>query len=494
VAACAKVGVIASGPPAGKWSPTAHLETDQTFAAVADLPGGNVLVAGGIGAKGTPTAAAEIFNASTDTWQAASSLPAPRAGAVTQVLPNHDVLVAGGVGAKNAVLSSALIYDPTTGTWAKTGAMPFSASFASSVTLQNGDVLAVGGTGADRVPLALATVYDPSTGVWTKVASMSTPRLFAATALLSNGEVLVAGGSARTALKTTEIFDTSTGTWSAAASLPRPSDGVSAVTLDSGLVLVVGDGNNALLYSSADNTWTQTGGSSAPWAFQHIVKMANGDVLAVGGESHQATSAQAELYIPTLGRWQNAGTLPEPSEGSAVALLSSGDVLVAGGAHAVGVSNGTVKAFTGDLASELFSYPAPWTGKASTGWPHVKPGSAAGFYIGGANDEWNLVVTQHEKAEGIYSGTITLNLGSYKKVLGVSLEKADHLSWKGGTIYFRFTNYGDIDAINFDVPAVASSITFNVELDGKPVSLGHVYLGRSPYGNPGSEPFTVDRA
>jgi hypothetical protein len=491
---CAKVDVTGLGPAVGTWSATGKLKTDQTFAAVANLPGGDVLMAGGIGSGNVPTAAAEIFDPATNAWQPATSMPAPRAGAVTEVLANHDLLVAGGVGAKGAVLSSAVLYNPSTGEWSSTGSMPFASSFGSGVLLKNGDVMVAGGAGANHVPMALAAFYNPTTGTWTKLAPMSSPRLFAAAAVLSSGNVLVAGGTAKTALNTSEIFDPSTGKWSAAASLPHASDGISAVTLDSGIVLVVGDGNNSLLYNSASNTWTQTGGSSAPWADQRIVKMSNGDVLAVGGESHQATSAQVELYIPTLGRWQSAGTLPEASEGAAVALLKDGKILVAGGAHAVGVSDGTVKSFAGDSASELFSYPAPWTGKAASGFTGVKAGSTTGLYIGGDDNVWYLTVTQTSKKEGVYSGTITLNLGSFTKVERVDLEKADQLHWKGGTIWFTFTNYGDLDAVEFDVPAAASDITFNLELNGKPATAGHIFLGEQPYGNPDSNPFNVDRA
>ncbi|MGH9170669.1 MAG: kelch repeat-containing protein [Acidimicrobiales bacterium] len=491
-AACAVS--TSAGPSVGKWLGARQPLQAQSFAAVATLPGGDVLVAGGIGSARAPIASAEVYDTATGTWKSIASMPQARAGAAVAVLSNGDVLVAGGVGSGNSVLSSAVIYDPATGKWSSTGSLPFVASYPSTVVLGNGDVLVAGGVNAKHNALASAAVYDAATGKWSAVAGMGQARSFAASSLLPDGDVLVAGGSdGSTVLSSAEIFNPKSGKWSQAAAMPEARTGISAVTLDDSRVLVVGDDNNALLYDATTNLWAQTGGTSAPFAFESLVKLASGDVLAVGGDSEKGTTAMAELYDPTRAVWHSAGSLSQASVGGAAALLPDGDVLVADGSRLLLRKGSGVVSFANDRSAELFEYPTPWAGAVKSGLPSPAIGSSEGYYVGEAGEKWRIEVTQSAKTKNLYTGTITVNAGQFSHVAGVSLEKSDGFTVKGGTITFHFSDYGDIDGLQFTTPDIASQITFTLEIDGKAVAARQVYLGKSAHVHPESLPLVVYR-
>jgi len=76
---------------------------------------GKVLVAGGDDLN-TTLASCELYDPATGTWTETGSLLLPRQQHTATLLPGGSVLVTGGVG----YLTSCELYDPATGTWATT--------------------------------------------------------------------------------------------------------------------------------------------------------------------------------------------------------------------------------------------------------------------------------------------------------------------------------------------------------------------------------------
>ncbi|MGH9172243.1 MAG: kelch repeat-containing protein, partial [Acidimicrobiales bacterium] len=349
----------AKAPIVGSWTPTGTLAAGRAFASLADLPGGDVLVAGGAGANGHLLASAEVYDPVTKAWTTVHPMATARTGAVTTVLPDGDVLVAGGLGANMVALSSAEIYHPSTGTWTTAAAMPFASAYASSAVLADGDLLVAGGISGDDVALADAALYDPQTGRWSSTGSMQSARALGAISLTTGGRVLVAGGWANKDLASAEIYHPSTGTWSAAADLPSARSGLSAAALPSGDVLVVGGSNNAAVFHAKTGKWSVTAASSAPFDFINLVALPDGDVLGVGGMSRHGTVAESEVYDPHTGKWSAAGTLARDRYGAEATVLSNGQVLEVGGARMTLNRKADITSFAADASTELYSLTPP---------------------------------------------------------------------------------------------------------------------------------------
>jgi hypothetical protein len=93
-------------------------------------------------------------------------------------------------------------------------------------------------------------------------------------------------------------------------------------------VLVAGGGTNTSeLFNPATQTWTTTGLMNESRMDASAFLLSSGKVLVQGGASDNT----AELYDPGTGHWTFANMLKE-QDSSTAAQLTNGTVLVAGGA------------------------------------------------------------------------------------------------------------------------------------------------------------------
>jgi N-acetylneuraminic acid mutarotase len=189
-------------PALGTWTPTAGTLNTARFGHTATLlANGKVLVAGGYdAARSHALASAELYDPALGTWTPTTgTLNTTRVYHTATLLANGQVLVAGGVDARGVPLAGADLYDPTLGTWTPTTGPLKTGRYGHTATLlANGQVLVAGGYDVRNNLLTSAELYDPALGTWTPTTRLNTARHLHTATLLANGRVLAAGGTDNT--------------------------------------------------------------------------------------------------------------------------------------------------------------------------------------------------------------------------------------------------------------------------------------------------------
>jgi hypothetical protein len=163
------------------------------------LPGGEVLVAGGIDTRLGPRAAAELYDPATNTWSfARNSMSSPREGCAAAALPSGKVLVAGGypkriLGPDDLVpTASTDLFDPRTDSFTPGPPMNYPGGGFAMVPLPDGRVLAGGGSIFD--PKASTEVYFANANRWVPAGDLPGVNVIGSMNALPDGRVLVEGG------------------------------------------------------------------------------------------------------------------------------------------------------------------------------------------------------------------------------------------------------------------------------------------------------------
>jgi len=174
--------------------------------------------------------------------------------------------------------------------------------------------------------LAAPLVVDPG---WSSTASMATARAQHASLLLPDGGILVAGGVNRDGFVTSaERFDPETGTWAFAGNLGIQGNVAAGVMLPTGRAFVMMDGSQtARIQDAATNTWSATGAMSAFRSQPTVTLLSSGQVLIAGGSSLNT----AELYDAATNTFTVTGSMSVARRAHSAALLRDGRVLVASG-------------------------------------------------------------------------------------------------------------------------------------------------------------------
>ncbi|MER7952464.1 kelch repeat-containing protein [Streptomyces sp. NPDC096079] len=302
-------------------------------------------------------------------WSAAGPLPWERVlnGATSSAVRLADgrVLIAGGADAALTAQDGTALFDPRDGAWSPGRPLAAARRMHSTTLLADGRVLVTGGhTGPNAFPsrpLATAEVYDPGTGDWSPAGELREARYGHSATLLPDGRVLVAGGAGRRSaasersLYSAELFDPLLPGWTKAGDMTDARSFHPAVPLPDGRVLVAGGwvvtrrdwrGGTALAYAEcydpATDTWTPTGGLSAPRSGHELTALADGSVLATGGGGAVGadgrldpySTATTERWDPAAGgRWTPEGDMPCGRTQHRAVRLATGEVLVAGGGN-----------------------------------------------------------------------------------------------------------------------------------------------------------------
>ena len=300
----------------GTWASTGDMNVARVSARAVLLSNGTVLVMGGCivnDCLGSTTRSAEIYTPGTGKWTVTGSMMKARAEFVAVLLPTGKVLVAGGCTSYNAngcvgVTTGAELYNPATGTWSSTGALRAARMATTATVLTTGKALIAGGQTAASDALGSSELYNPATGTFSLTGRLITPRSGHTATLLKSGFVLMAGGENVNGISTlkAEVYNPATGTYTATGNMPANRQEHTAVLLPTGIVLVAG-GNNVNLttttalassatYNPATGTWTAASSMKAARADHTATLLANGHVLAAGGDNTNGELSSAELY------------------------------------------------------------------------------------------------------------------------------------------------------------------------------------------------------
>ena len=229
---------------------------------------------------------------------------------------------------------------------AVTGPAVAARPYASLVTLTDSRQLMAGGCTPGHCPSITneADLYDPVSRTWTVTTPMLAPDAAASAVLLRDGRVLVAAGCTSrlcgSLTNTAQVFNPVSRTWTYTGSLPWASRYLQAVLLADGRVLAAGGQGGytqAALYDPASGLWSSTGAMAVDRANFTLTVMRGGQVLAAGGCGGfycENVRASSETYSPATGRWTTAGSMRYARQQHTASLQPQGRVLVQGGVDA----------------------------------------------------------------------------------------------------------------------------------------------------------------
>lgn len=324
--------------PALRVQPAGHMSTDRAAHQATLLVDGRVLVTGGCGGDhcGDVRASAELYDPATRVFRRAAPMSVPRASHAAARLPDGRVLVAGGW-TGDAPTASAEVFDPRRDRWMPVGDMTTARVSAIAVPLRDGRVLIAGGGQGRLADFASAEVFDPATATFSAIGSGATNHYLATR--LADGRVLLTGGQAGdgTILASAEILDPGTGRFAPTGSMATPRVKQAAALLPDERVLVIGGSDrrgyaarfaSTELYDPATGAFTP--GPDMRWG-RHKIRDAvavlpSGDVVVAGGARRpEVYDHERGVFVPV------EGEIGGPQMFATATLLRSGDVLVLGG-------------------------------------------------------------------------------------------------------------------------------------------------------------------
>ena len=238
------------------------------------------------------------------------------------------------------------VYNMDTDNWSR---LPRYQYWRFAMTVINHHLTLVGGVDDDLKPTNQLAVYEPSSRDWTyPYHPMPTPRYRPAVVIYDIWLLLVGGRDAGRDLATVELFNTSTYQWLAALSLPTPCGWLTSAIVDDYGYIVTRSKQvyRVSLPDIVSQTVDQSTASKSPALWHRLpdTPLKNsaaisfrGYLLAVGGSHDKGTrSTDIHLYQPESEQWTKVGDLPNAHEYCSCAVLSSGELLVAGGQESYG--------------------------------------------------------------------------------------------------------------------------------------------------------------
>ena len=235
-------------PASGRWRSAGGLREPRFHHAASLLPRGPGAGDGRQprGGRGGRLASAEVYDPATDTWTPTGAPGMPRLHPTAVLLPGGLVLVVGGVDAQGHFLASAEVYDADQGTFSPVADMSTGRGWPGAALLADGTVLVTGGGGLESALSASAERYQPLTRSWPPTGPMRQPRRAHTATLLPSGRVLVAGGYHESSgiLTRSELFNPATGLWEETDVMNVDRYGHTATPLPDGTVLAVGGTSN----------------------------------------------------------------------------------------------------------------------------------------------------------------------------------------------------------------------------------------------------------
>ena len=266
---------------------------------------------------------------------------------VQSVVVEGTVYVGGGyagIGSDNNYI--VMTYDISTGKWATLP--PYRAQDFAMTTINNQLVL-VGGIEYGGVKSKVVGVWDADNKQWTRPYPQMHTARSQSSAIVHNEWLVVAGGRSTSVkmLSSVEVMNTNSKQWYAGPPTPIPWHSMKSATVG-GESYFMGGCNATVLstntvYSVSLSALT-TGLNSSTWKRQIWKEISglqttgstplsiSGSLLAVGGmDKDRKVVTAIHLYQLDTGEWVKVGDLPTPRWDCTCAMITDGEMVVAGG-------------------------------------------------------------------------------------------------------------------------------------------------------------------
>lgn len=325
--------------PVEAFTPACAMTEPRAGHAAVVLADGQLWLAGGVGAAGTPLATTEVFDGATFTATApmgVSGVTLPRAFGTATLLQNGQVVLWGGEAAVAPPSAVVLVYDRAADAFGAVRARVSPPNIARSrhfAARVGADVFVLGGD-TDAIERLSSSDF-----IATVDGALPDARSAAAVAMLDARTVVIAGGTATgqpsARVDLLRLFTPRSVT---TATLAHARRGAVAARVGSGVLVAGGEDATGPLNSTewiSGASKVTAGPPLAPRAEACAVTLEDGRALVVGGRSGATPVAAAELVDPGLAA--NSVAFPGAARVNATCtLLPDGSVLVAGGTSATG--------------------------------------------------------------------------------------------------------------------------------------------------------------
>ncbi len=265
--------------------------------------------------------------------------------------------------------------DPTTFT---TINAPDSVFCDGAAQLPDGRIIVIGGYGGlstGQIGIVDTNIFDPSTNTWTRVANMHLPRWYPTLTELADGDYVAISGNSTDAnhwADTPEVYDPTTNTWTLLSKIStsqvHEEEYPFSYLIPNGNVLTIGPSEDVTYEMNVDNqTWTPVGGQSGVVNGSSIQYLP-GKILYSGGASSVIDTEPAR---PPRRSWTRlrptrCGSRPRPCMNARIyhtlTMLANGQVLAVGGEQTSDqsmITTGVLPTEIWDPTSETWSAAAP---------------------------------------------------------------------------------------------------------------------------------------
>lgn len=272
------------------------------------------------------------------------------------------------------------VWDPAAQTFA-TQTAPDSIFCSGMAELPDGRVLVVGGYGGlstGKIGIVDTTIFDPATNSWSRVANMHYARWYPDLTELADGRYVAISGNTTDEshwADTPEVYDPTTNAWTALSSVNtsqvHEEEYPFSYLVPSGDVFTIGPSEDvSFLLNVQNQSWTSVGGSSGITNGSSVMYRP-GKILYSGGTPTQdssspakATTAVIDLNAPTP-NWRQTAPMNYARIYHTLTMLADGTVLAVGGEKTWGqtgqteVSGGVLPSEIWNPATETWSLAAP---------------------------------------------------------------------------------------------------------------------------------------
>jgi hypothetical protein len=196
-------------PGTETFAQTGSMATARVSHTATLLSSGKVLLTGGVQGTGATLkvlAEAELYDPTSGSFSPTLGILATaRQWHTASLLPGGKVLVTGGLDSMGKAIITAEVFDPANQSFTTTGSMGTARAFHTATVLKDGTVLVTGGDDGTSAQ-STAELYNPATGAFSQTGGMASARQSHTATLLNDGTVLVTGGTNSTALANAEIY------------------------------------------------------------------------------------------------------------------------------------------------------------------------------------------------------------------------------------------------------------------------------------------------